>query len=265
MFNEAVLPASATAAVPSRPTVRKIVWSDLTDALRQGFADFSAKPSHTIFLCIIYPVVGLLIARVAMRSDLLPLLFPLAAGFALLGPFAAIGLYELSRRREQGQDSSWARVFEVARSPSLGAIGEVGLVMMIIFLAWLGAAQLIYDLTLGPALPVSIAHFAGDLFTRPAGWMLILFGNAVGFVFAAVALTVGVVSLPLLVDRNVGFVTALSTSARCVAMNPLMLSLWGLMIAAALFVGSIPFFVGLAVVLPVLGHATWHLYRKLVV
>ena len=262
MSNQAIIARPRRAV--ALPTVRKIGLADLKDALEKGLADFLAKPSHMMFLCVIYPVVGILIARVAMKSALLPLFFPLAAGYALLGPFAALGLYEASRRREMGVEPSWVQVFEIKRSPALREIAGVGLVLAAVFVAWLGAAQAIYNLTLGPASPATVGQFARETLTTPAGWTLIVVGNAVGLVFAALALTLGVVSFPLLLDKNVGFGTAITTSVRCVLANPLVLSVWGLVVAGALVIGTIPLFVGLAIVLPVLGHATWHLYRKLV-
>ena len=262
MVQGAVLTRSPNAGV--QPTIRKISWPDLTDALAEGFADFSAKPSHMVFLCVMYPVVGVLLAVTTTRSDLVPLFFPLVAGFALVGPFAAIGLYELSRRRELGLDASWGQVFSLRRTPSLGAIFEVGVLLAVIFVAWLAAAQTIYNATLGPSVPSSLLLFVDDLIATPAGWALIVVGHIVGAVFAALALAVSVVSLPMLVDKPVGLVTALSTSVRCVAANPVTMALWGLIVAVALIVGTLPVFVGLAIVLPVLGHATWHLYRKLV-
>src|SRR5436189_113928 len=166
-------------SVRRRPVIRKIGLADLKDALVQGLADFSATPSHAVFLCLIYPIVGLILARLTLGYDVLPLLFPLASGFALVGPFAAIGFYELSRRRELGLPVSWQDAFDVFRSPSRDAIAA---------LALLGV----------------------------------------------------------------------------VARNPVMMALWGLIVAALLLIGSLPLFFGLAVVVPVLGHATWHLYRKVV-
>ena len=155
-------------------------------------------------------------------------------------------------------------MFALNRSPSRGAIFEIGVLLAVIFVAWLGTAQALYGLTLGPLAPTSATAFLQSLVSTPAGWMLIVIGNVVGAVFAAVALTLSVVSLPMLVDKNVGLTTALATSVRCVAANPATMALWGLIVAAALVVGTIPLFVGLAIVLPVLGHATWHLYRRLV-
>jgi uncharacterized membrane protein len=238
---------------------------DLADALRAGMADFSAMPSHAAFLCLIYPIVGLILARVSIGYDVLSLLFPLAAGFALLGPFAAVGFYELSRQREQGLNPSWQDAFDVLHSPSRGAIAALGFFLLITFVIWVAVAQAIYIANFGYQPAASIPHFLRQVFTTPAGWMLILVGNGIGFLFALAVLVMSVVSFPLLVDRDVGPVEAALTSVRAVAANPIPMALWGLLVAALLVIGSIPFFVGLAVVVPILGHATWHLYRKVVV
>jgi uncharacterized membrane protein len=244
--------------------VRSIGLSDLRDALARGLDDFLAMPSHAVFLCLIYPVVGFALARLVLGYNVLPLLFPLAAGFALIGPFAAIGLYEMSRRREMGLDVSWRHALDVFRSPSLGAILVLGLMLVAIFLVWIAVAQAIYVANFGYAPAASIPDFIRQVLTTPAGWALIVVGNGVGFLFAVVVLTLGVVSFPLLLDRDVGAATALLTSVRAVLANPFTIAVWGLIVAALLVLGSIPAFFGLAVVMPVLGHATWHLYRKLV-
>ena len=247
---------------PARPIVRRIIPSDLFHALASGIDDFMAMPSHAIFLCVIYPLLGLLMIGIAVGGTMLPLAFPIAAGFALIGPLAAIGLYELSRRREAGLDSSSGRAFDVLHSPSLGAIVALGLLLMAIFLLWLVTAEAIYVATFGYAPPASIAQFTRDVFTTPAGWTLIVVGTGIGFLFAVVALSIGAISFPLLLDRDVGAAVALATSIRVVAENPVTMALWGFIVAALLMIGSIPFFLGLTVVIPVLGHATWHLYRR---
>ena len=249
---------------PAYPIVRKIGVADLKDAVAKGVDDFLAMPTHVIFLAVIYPVVGLLLAAITFGYDLIPLLFPLAGGFALIGPFAAIGLYELSRQRERGVEVSWKHAFGLLRYPSLDAIAAMGMVLMIVFLIWLATAQLLYQSLFGYGLPESIRQFLSDILTTPAGWTLIIAGNGIGFLFAALAMTISVVSFPLLLDRDVGAIVAMHTSVRAVLRNPLMMAVWGLFVAAALVIGSLPFFVGLAVVLPVLAHSTWHLYRKVV-
>jgi uncharacterized membrane protein len=249
---------------PAYPRIRTIAVADLRDVLARGFDDFVAKPTHIIFLGLIYPIVGLILARMTFGYDMLPLLFPLIGGFALIGPVAAVGLYELSRRREQGLDIVWTDALKVVQSPSIGAITILGAVLLAIFVGWMATALGIYRLTFGDAVPASVISFATEVLTTPAGWTLIVVGVAVGFLFAVVVLTISVVSFPLLLDRDVGPTMAVVTSVRAVAANPVPMAAWGLIVAAGLVVGSLPLFVGLAVVVPVLGHATWHLYRKVV-
>jgi uncharacterized membrane protein len=248
----------------TRPTVRSIGPADLKTALAKGVDDFLAMPTHAIFLCAIYPVIGILLARLAFGYSVLPLLYPLASGFALIGPVAALGLYELSRRREAGREVSAAHALDVLQSSSIGAIVALALLLFALFVLWVSFANAIYIATFGYATPASIPQFVRDVLTTPAGWTLILVGNGVGLLFAVVVLSISVVSFPLLLDRDVGAAVALATSIRVVAKNPLTMTLWGLIVAGLLFLGSLPAFLGLAVAVPILAHATWHLYRKAV-
>ena len=246
------------------PAVRRIGMADLRYALAKGYQDFASNRTDVIFLCVLYPLVGLVLAWLASGNGMWPLLFPLAAGFALVGPFAAVGLNEMSRRREQGMTVTWVDAFGVLRSPAIGAIALLGLLLIEIFLLWLLAAQAIYDLALGPEPPVSLRMFVHDVFATGAGWALIVVGIGIGFLFAVAVLAISVVSFPMLLDRNVGLDTAVGTSIRAVVANMRTMAIWGLIITAGLVIGSVPFLLGLAVVLPVLGHATWHLYRRVV-
>jgi uncharacterized membrane protein len=246
------------------PVVRRIELADLKDALTKGFQDFAACRTDVLFLCVIYPIIGLVLARLVIGQGLFQMLFPLASGFALIGPFIGIGLYEMSRRREHGETVSWATTFQVLRSPSASAIAGLGLLLTAIFLAWLFIAQNIYDMTLGPYLPASITTFAHDIFTTPAGWILMGAGIGIGFVFAVIVFSISVVSFPLLLDRDdIGIDVAIGTSIRAVIANPWVMAVWAMIVAGSLVIGSIPFLVGLVLVIPILGHATWHLYRKL--
>jgi uncharacterized membrane protein len=246
------------------PAVRTIGMSDLKDALVCGFDDFKAKPSHVFFLGIIYPLVAFISARLAFGLEVVPLLFPLIAGLTLVGPFAAIGLYELSRRRELELEASWRHAFGVLRSRSVRAIATIGAVLMIIFVMWLGTALLIYNLAFGSPAPVSIEEFLRQVFTTSSGWLLIVMGNGVGFIFAVAVLTISVVSFPLPLDRDIGAAAAVRTSMRAVLANPSTMAMWGLVVVGSLMIGSALCFVGLAVVMPALGHSTWHLYRKVI-
>ncbi len=245
-------------------SVRKITIPDLIDALRRGVDDFMVKPSHVVFIALIYPVVGVILAAWTSGANALPLLFPLVSGFALIGPFAAIGLYEISRRREAGLDTSWSHAFEVRNSPALPSIAAVGLMLVVIFIAWLLTAQAFYQYIFGPAAPASLGSFINQILATERGWLLIVLGHAIGFIFAVVVLCTTVIAFPLLLDRDVGAYEAIHASARAVLVNPIPMAVWGLIVAALLIVGSLPLFAGLAVVLPILGHSTWHLYRKVV-
>jgi uncharacterized membrane protein len=245
--------------------VRRIAVRDVWEALAQGVQDFAAGRTDVIFLTVIYPVIGLVLARLAFGEEMLPLLFPLLSGFALVGPIAGIGLYEMSRRREQGAKISFLDAFGVVRAPAFGEIVVLGLMLLAIFLFWLVAAEAIYRVTLGPDAPVSLAGFVHDVLTTDAGWVMIGVGVAVGFLFAVLVLSISVVSFPLLLDRAVGIDTAVATSVRAVRANPGVMALWGAIVAGGLVLGSLPLLLGLVIVMPVLGHATWHLYRKMVV
>ena len=248
----------------SRPEVREIRAADLKEVIARGLEDFAAYRTDVIFLCLIYPVVGLILGRLAFGYGMLPLLFPLASGFALVGPFAAVGVYEMSRRREQGGNVAWPDAFGVIGSRSFGAIIVLGLLLVAIFLFWLVAAESIYEATLGPEPPTSLGSFVRDVFTTGAGWTMIVVGIGVGFLFAWLVLVISVVSFPLLLDREVGLGTAVRTSLRAAVVNPGPMAIWGLIVAGGLVMGSIPLFLGLIIVIPVLGHATWHLYRRVV-
>jgi uncharacterized membrane protein len=245
------------------PVVRKIGIADLKDALVEGIDDFRAMPTHAIFLSIIYPVGAIIVAQLTL-NDLFHLFFPLAAGFALIGPLAALGLYELSRQRELGGGASWTHAFGVLHSRSIVGIVTLGVLLVVIFFLWVAFCQALYVATFGVAPPASIPNFLHQVFTTRAGWTLIGVGNGVGFLFALFVLMISVVSFPLLLDRNVGLGVAILTSIKVILTNPVTMALWGLMIAVLLVIGSLPLFIGLAVVMPVLGHSTWHLYRKVV-
>lgn len=255
--------------VPGRvqdlPMVRRISIADLFAALRRGLDDFMAAPTQLLFLGILYPIVGAAAAGWASEADLVPMIYPMIAGITLMGPLVAIGIYELSRQREMGRTVSWRNAFDVRHSPALGAVAWLGVLLLALLVAWLAAAEWIYAATMGTAGRLSMPEFLGDLFTTPEGMTLVLVGNGVGFLFALAVLCVSVVSFPFLLDRGGSVWRAIHLSARCVRRNPGPMSAWGLMVALLLLVGCLPLFVGLAFIVPVLGHATWHLYRRMVI
>src|SRR6476646_7131431 len=223
-------------------TIRTIDMSDLREALRLGWEDFKEVPSHAILLCLIYPVLGLVLARIVLGYAVLPLLFPLAAGFALLGPFAALGLYELSRRRERGEPASAWDAIDVFRSPSFGAMLGLGTLLLALFVVWVATAQAIYVAAFGYEAAAGIPDFVRRVLTTSQGWWLIIVGCGVGFLFALVALCISVVSFPLMLDRHASAADAMVTSLQAVAKNPVPMLAWGLIVAVLLVIGSLPFF-----------------------
>jgi uncharacterized membrane protein len=253
-------PERASAA----PKVARIDVSDLRWALARGMEDFAASRTDVIFLCVVYPLLGLLLARLAFGYEMLPLVFPLASGFALVGPLAAVGLNELSRRREQGLSAGLGDAFGVFRSPSIRGIVLLGAILIVMFLFWLVLSNAVYNLTLGPQPPESLRGFVHDVIFTASGRTMAFVGVVMGFVLAGLALAISAVSFPMLLDRNVRLETAIRTSAQVVARNPGTMAIWGMIVTAGLVIGSIPLLLGLIFVMPVLGHATWHLYRRAV-
>lgn len=246
------------------PAVGRITLGDIRESLREGLRDLGVARTDVVFLALVYPLAGLVLARLAFSLNLLPLILPMVTGFAILGPLAAVGLYEVSRRLEAGQPVSWSTPFQVFRAPALSSMLGLGAILGLVFLAWMAAAWGIYAATLGPEPPRSAAGFLRDVFTTGAGWAMIVAGVGVGFLFAAFTFAISAISFPLLLEHDVGMAAAIRTSLRAVAENPVPMAVWGMVIAGALFLGSIPALAGLIFVVPLLGHASWRLYRKLV-
>jgi uncharacterized membrane protein len=256
--------SAAAAPRSERFEVRRIGNAEIRESLAQGWDDFLARRGDLIFVGLIYPLVGLASALLFTGGNLLYLLFPVVAGISLLGPVAAVGFYELARRREDGLESDWSHFLDVRKRPARDSLMLVAGLLFVIFILWVAVAAILWNSLIGIA-PTSFANLFSLVFGTPGGWALIVIGNLAGLAFAALVLTFSVVSMPMLVDCDVDAPTALDTSVRAVMMNKGPMARWGLIVAALLVLGSIPAFVGLAVVLPVLGYATWHLYAHAVV
>jgi uncharacterized membrane protein len=247
------------------PQVRRITSRDIVDSLKMGLSDFGAARDDVIFIALIYPLAGLVLAVLAANMSLLPMVFPLLSGFALLGPLAAVGLYEISRRREAGEQVSWVDAARVFRSPGIGSIMGLGLIVIALFAAWLATSYALSVAVFANEAPTTVSNFIRQVFATDGGRWMIFMGVGLGFFFALAAFLVSAVSFPLLLDRHVDVDVAIRTSVRVVAANPGTMALWAAAVVAMLVIGSLPALLGLIVVVPVLGHATWHLYRKALV
>ena len=245
--------------------VRAITGADVDWALREGWADFKAKRGDLLLVPFLYPAVGFIASAFAFNANLIPLIFPLVAGLSILGPAVAAGFYELARRREAGEDGSWWHFLDPLKGRSRMPLAVLTIVLTGLFVGWLVAAWAIYTATLGMMGPPTPALFTSTMFASSQGWTMILIGNLVGAGFALVTLSVAVASFPMVVDKPVDALTAIMTSIAAVRKSPLTMIRWGITVALILAAGALPLFIGLAVALPVLGYATWHLYTRAVV
>ncbi len=245
------------------PVVRPVAATDVAEALVEGLRDFQALPLYGLAFGALYAAGGIAIILCLTAFGMAYLAYPLAAGFALIGPFVAIGLYEVSRRRETGQPVSFGAIWSTIRSRS--EIGWMAFVTLFVFVAWMYQVWLLISLLLGPHASFStLQEFITVVLTTKEGLLFLAIGNAVGALLSLSLFSLTVVSFPLLLEREVDFVTAMVTSVRAVVTSPMPMIGWAAVIAMLLIVSALPYFLGLVVILPVLGHATWHLYRRIV-
>lgn len=246
------------------PVVRRITVADIVEALSEGLRDFQAVPLYGAVFGALYAAGGIAILLCLLGLGLVYLAYPLAAGFAMIGPFVATGLYDVSRRRENGLTISVGAIWSSVKSR--GEIGWMAFVTLFIFVVWMYQVRLLMALLIGLNASFSSLHeFMTIVLTTNEGLLFLAVGNAVGAALSLMLFALTVVSFPLLLDRDVDFVTAMITSVRAVAASPLPMIGWATVIVMLLAVSAIPYCLGLVVTLPVLGHTTWHLYRRTVV
>jgi len=244
------------------PVVRRITAADIAEAVSAGLRDFQALPLYGLAFGALYACGGIAIVLCLTAFGLVYLAYPLAAGFAMIGPFVATGLYEVSRRREAGLPVSFGGIWAAVRAR--GEIGWMAFVTLFVFVIWMYQVRLLIALLLGlNASFGSLKEFITVVLTTNEGLLFLAIGNAVGAALSLILFSLTVVSFPLLLDRDVDFVTAMITSVRAVVTSPLPMIGWAAIIVLLLAVSAMPWFLGLVVTLPVLGHATWHLYRRI--
>jgi len=248
---------------PGDPVVRAASIDDIKAAFELAWADLKAAPAYGLFFGAIYWLGGLALLILPARFGYVWAVFPLAAGFALLGPFVAVGLYEISRLREQGLRPTWGAVLGTVWRQGGRELSWLAFLTIFIFIIWMYQVRMLYALFFGFATLDPVA-FARALFLTGDGWTFLTVGTLVGAAMALFTFSITVVSFPLLLDRDIDVVTAIITSVRAVQASPAVMLGWGAVTAVVVFLAMAPFFSGLLVVLPLWGHATWHLYRRIV-
>ncbi|RFU14072.1 DUF2189 domain-containing protein [Rhodobacteraceae bacterium W635] len=244
------------------PAPRTMEVGDLRRALVAGWRDYRRKPMMGVFFSLIYVVGGWLIYLFLFVTEQIWWALPFTVGFPLIAPFLAVGLYEVSRRLELGE-TDWRRndIFGVVWRQRLRQLPLMSWVIIVYFLFWSFFAHMLFALFMGPSVLMNVSSSYAYLL-QPEGLLMLLVGSAFGAVFAFVLFCLTVISLPLLLDKELDFVTAMLTSIAVVKRNPKIMIGWGVVIAGLTFVAMLPALMGLFIALPVLGHASWHVYRS---
>ena len=252
-----------TADRPPAPVLQTLTADDVSQALRAGFDDFLKAPGFGFFFGGVFSILGILISYLVIAHASIYWVIPLACGFPLIGPFAAVGLYEISRRLEKGEELDWPGILSAVRHGGASQLPSYAFVVIFFFLVWMYLAHLVFALSFGLQPLTNVLSSTEILFTGP-GLTMLFFGTIVGGGLAALLFMVSVISVPMLVDRDLDIVSAMIASFNGVMMNQAVMLRWAVIIALAIGVAMVPFFLGMLVVFPVLGHASWHLYRRAV-
>jgi uncharacterized membrane protein len=255
---------SGSGAPPAFPVVRAATFEDVRAALSQGWQDFASAPAYGLFFGGIYALGGLLVVSTVAFMGMSYLAYPLAAGFVLIGPFVAAGLYEVSRRLEKNEPLDWRGVIGVVFAQGGREFAWMAFVSIFAFIVWMYQVRLLLALFLGFQSFASFGAFMHVLVTTGDGLAFLALGHIVGAVMASLVFSLTAISFPLLLDRDVDFITAMIVSVQAVIKSPVVMLGWAFAIVVIIALASAPFFLGLFVALPVLGHATWRLYRRIV-
>ncbi len=250
----------ATVSLPL-PAIMSITRDDVLSALKSGLADFQRAPKYGLFFGLVFSVVGIAITMALFRGDVSYWIFPFAAGFPVIGPFAAVGLYEVSRRLEAGEEVSWGPVLSAGFRHGNSQLPMYAVFAIMAFLAWLVLARVIFAVSFGTASMTNVMTSLDIFFTGP-GLAMLFIGTIVGAALAVLMFSVSVIAVPLLLDQDIDVVTAMITSLKTIVENREAMVFWGVIVAAAIIVAMLPLFLGMILVFPVLGHGSWHIYRK---
>jgi uncharacterized membrane protein len=246
------------------PKVNKVTADDIKASLKDGFSDFMARPFMSGFFGLFYAVFGILFVWSLVWLGKIWMVIPAVVGFPLVAPFAAAGLYEMSRRLQKGESFDWSDILTVMADQRKREMGWMAFVTLFIFWVWVYQVRLWLAIILQDASFSDFDGFLGTVFLIPQGWLFLVVGTGIGAFLSAVLFSVTVVAMPMLLDREIDFVSAMLTSIRVVAENPVVMLTWAAIISITMLLSLVPAFLGLIFTLPILGHTTWHLYQRAV-
>ncbi len=257
-------PEKLTPRRQAEPEINKLTADDISASLKAGFSDFLARPFMSGFFGLFYAAFGLLFVWSLVWLDKLWMIIPAVVGFPLVAPFAAAGLYEMSRRLQKGESFSWSDILTVIADQRKREMGWMAFVTLFVFWVWMYQVRLWLAIILQNASFSDFNGFLHTVFFTPQGWTFLAVGTCAGAVLSAVLFSVTVIAMPMLLDRETNFVTAMITSVRVVTENPTVMLAWAAIISVTMLLSLVPAFLGLIFTLPILGHTTWHLYQRAV-
>lgn len=253
-----------TSVSPRPPSVNTVTADDITASLKAGFSDFLARPVMSSFFGAFYALFGILFVWCLVWLGKIWMIIPALIAFPLVAPFAAAGLYEMSRRLQTGAQFGWSDILTVMAHQRKREMGWMAFVTLFILWVWFYQFRTVLVIVLQHTSFSDLNGFLNIVFFTSQGWTFLAIGTGVGALLSAVLFSVTVIAMPMLLDRDMDFVTAMLTSVRVVTQNPGVMLTWAAIISATMLVSLVPAFLGLIFTLPVLGHTTWHLYQRAV-
>ncbi|WP_425080100.1 DUF2189 domain-containing protein [Ruegeria denitrificans] len=257
-------PENLTPQQQAMPNVNRVTVDDITASLKAGFSDFLARPVMSGFFGLFFAVFGILLVWALIWLGQIWMIIPAIVGFPLIAPFVAAGLYEMSRRLQKGESFGWSEILTVMANQRKREMGWMAFVTLFIFWVWIYQVRLWLAIILQNASFSDFDGFLNAVFFTPQGWIFLAVGTCVGAFLSAVLFSVTVVAMPLLLDRETNFISAMLTSLRVVSESPVVMLGWAAIISVTMLLSLVPAFLGLVFTLPILGHTTWHLYQRAV-
>ena len=257
-------PDDPTPQERATPEVNTVTADDIAASLRAGFSDFLARPIMSGFFGLFYAVFGLFLVWTLIWLGKIWMIVPALVAFPLVAPFAAAGLYEMSRRLQKGESFGWSEILTVMANQRKREMGWMAFVTLFVLWVWFYQFRTVLVIVLQNSSFSDLDGFLNTVFFTPEGWLFLAIGSCVGALLSAVLFAVTVIAMPMLLERDIDFVSAMLTSIRVVTENPAVMLTWAAIIAVTMLLSLVPAFLGLIFTLPILGHTTWHLYKRAV-